>query len=171
MESLQGLQRSWVWTVLWLSLPGTALGPCHTNRGELEEGICRIWHGSVFFVVFKIFEGFLCFCFFFYLSEMPGVCVWAGRLSTCFWVFQQTVFWCGGTGVNLNSANWEGSQSPGQSSQEGKVAPALWVLQVFAPSFGLWFGQENKGITSGLHPEVNINQVIPDRRNKTTHLV
>lgn len=45
------------------------------------------------------------------------------------------------------------------------------MLQVFTSSFGLWFGQENKGITSGLHPEVNTNQVIPDRRNKATHLV
>lgn len=167
------MQRGWVWTVLWLSLPRTALGLCHTDGRELEEGICRIWHGSVFFVVvFKIVEGF------FYLSEMPAVCVWAGWLSTCSWVFQQTMFWCGGTGVNLNSANWEGSLSPGQhgwalSSQEGKSSTCplvasgvhllIWTL--------VWGRKIKESLLDSDRPEVNTNQVIPGRRNKTTHLV
>lgn len=66
------MQRSWVWTVLWLSLPGTALGPCHTDWGELEEGICRIWHGSVFFVV--VFK-FLRFFVLFFLLKWNACCL------------------------------------------------------------------------------------------------
>lgn len=106
------------------------------------------WFNLLLLLFFKIFG-----VSFFYLSEMPAVCVWAGTLSMCSWVFQQIVFWCGGTGVNLNSANWEGSLSPGQqgwaqSSQEGKSSTCSLGLQVFTSPFGLC--QENKGITSGL---------------------
>lgn len=58
--------------------------------------------------------------------------------------------WCKLEFCKLRAACPQGSRDEHRAAKRGKEALALWMLKVFASSFGLWFGQENKGITSGL---------------------